>query len=239
ICLEKLGRYAEALDATAALLRKFGAQMPADERAQAEAAAGRLRASVGEIEIDAGPGVCAVAVDGRARGSTPLPGPVAVDAGTHGVRVSREGHETFEAQVVVAGGQRKRLQATLRPLRSGAAGPGPSPGTGGPLRPGPAPEPGFRPHLYLQAAAGGALAPSFGGSADARCAAGDCSSRARPLGLLAGARVGYRLSGGLGLELFAGYAYLKESATRQARAESETIPLEATDYRDTTSLSAP
>jgi hypothetical protein len=235
ICLERLGRYAEALEMTTALLRDFGAQMPPEERAQVEASLGPLRRNVGEIEIDvdARQGRCAVAVDGRPRGSTPLGAPLTVDAGTHSVRVSQESHEPFDAQVVVAGGQRRRLRVALRALAPG----GTTVITGGGA--GAAPAPGFHPHPYLEAAAGGAFAPSFGGAADASCGGGGCSDRTRPVGALAGARLGYRLAGGLGVELFAGYAYLTESLTRRAEAVSETIPLVATDYRDATTLSGP
>ncbi|HEY3237003.1 MAG TPA: PEGA domain-containing protein, partial [Polyangiaceae bacterium] len=57
-----------------------------------------------------------VVVDGQQReGTTPLP-PLGVNAGTHTVRVSKEGFEAYQEQVLVAGGQRKTVAARLKPL---------------------------------------------------------------------------------------------------------------------------
>jgi hypothetical protein len=348
----------------AAMLRDFGSQMPPAERQQVETAMAELRANVGEIDVLTALGGGMVVIDGQQRGTTPLPAAILVDAGTHSVRVSKEGYETFEAEVRVAARQRRSVQAALQALRKGGTlivkeaegraldvivdgavvGRTPWQGTVGvgrhhvslggkgelgtppsaadvregqtttlalqaaaldaELRIEPSPSSaqvdvdgvnvgagiwqgrlasgehrieiyaaghvpdrrnvvltqsrqelrvtlerdlsnpmwkiGFLPHLYLEATVAGAFAPSFGGSADARCDQGDCSHRSRPLGVLAGARAGYRLNGGLGLELFAGYAYLKETVTRRAGATwDSTTDLVSTDYRDSTTLSGP
>jgi hypothetical protein len=57
-----------------------------------------------------------VVIDGQQQqGVTPLAG-IGVNAGTHTVRVAKEGYEAFEAQVLVAGGQRETVNAKLKAL---------------------------------------------------------------------------------------------------------------------------
>jgi PEGA domain len=111
-----LKRYAEALDMYAELLAKFGAQIPAEEKKQIEDAMAELRSFVGEIDVESPERDATIVVDGQQRGTTPLPAPITVNAGTHSVRVSKEGFEAFETQVQVAGKQRKSVTARLKAL---------------------------------------------------------------------------------------------------------------------------
>ena len=96
---------------------------------------------------------------------------------------------------------------------------------------------GFVPHVYLEAVAGPAWAPSLGGGADASCSSG--CDRARPLGFLAGARGGYQLTPGLGLELLLGALDLKETTARPIVGSSETGDWTSTDYEDSTQILGP
>lgn len=365
--LRQLKRYVEALDAYEELVRKYEDKLTPDERKIAAEAMAKLRNSVGEIVVESDQGQSSVVVDGLDRGVTPLMSPIRVKAGTHTVRVSKSGFESFETRVRVAGGQRKTVRATLRGLtRSGrlrvteatgkqlevvidgaTVGKTPWEGTlsvgthtvylrgendlGTPpsvatvfankmsnlslkagvldaeLRVEPSPsnarididgvqvgngvwqgrlksgqhkvevtakgflayrkdvevKPGrrevitvslrrdltdpmwrersFAPHVYLGAVGGGAFSTSFGGSADAACKRGECGDRDRPTGFFAGARAGYQLTSGLGLELFVGYMQLKEEMVRRVEAAHEPYVqyLVSTDYRDQTKLAGP
>lgn len=116
LSLRHLNRYAEAIDAYNELLQKFGYALSPDERKKVDEALGELRSFVGEIDVESEPRGAGVIVDGQQRGVTPLPNPIVVNAGTHSVRVSSEGFESFETQVPVAGKQRKTVQAKLRRL---------------------------------------------------------------------------------------------------------------------------
>lgn len=78
-----------------------------------------------------------------------------------------------------------------------------------------------RPHPYLELAGGVFLSPSFAGSASRACSRGDCSEHGIPFGFLAGARGGYQLKGGLGIELFIGVLSAKESMTRTQTLQGE------------------
>jgi hypothetical protein len=117
LCLRKLQRYDEALDLFQALLREFPA-LPSEDRALAEHTIKELTALVGNVDIRGAESGATVVIDGRERGSVPL-APVRVNAGTHLVRLSREGFLPFERQVQVAGAQTVVLQVKLAPLTRG------------------------------------------------------------------------------------------------------------------------
>jgi hypothetical protein len=116
ISLRHLKRYAEAIDAYAELEQKFGSALTPDDRKRMEDAVAELRTFVGELAVTSDQPGSTVVIDGQQRGTTPLPAPLVVNAGTHSVRVSREGFESFEAQVPVAGKQKKAVTARLRLL---------------------------------------------------------------------------------------------------------------------------
>lgn len=114
-CLRKLGRYDEALDLYETLLREFK-DVPADLKDEAQRAILELRGLVGTIEIgDSEPGA-AISIDGQARGEHPSIGPLRVAAGSHTVRLYKEGFEPFETRVDVAGRKTAQIDAKLRPL---------------------------------------------------------------------------------------------------------------------------
>jgi tetratricopeptide (TPR) repeat protein len=63
-----------------------------------------------------GTGGTALAVDGRARGTLPLPGPLRLLPGRHTVSATREGHHPFQRQISTAPGVRMDLEVALEPL---------------------------------------------------------------------------------------------------------------------------
>ncbi len=376
IALHQLGRNAEALDTYTTLLEEFAASMPPDELARVKDELAAVRPLVAELEVTSSEPGSVVVIDGRQRGTTPLAGALRVNAGSRTVRVSREGFETFEEQVSIAGAQKKSVRAVLRRLSaigtlvvheaSGAAldvlvdgavvGKTPWRGSlaagthnvvlkgdgdlGTPpssalvrvgetatltlkavkldaaIRIEPTPSnatvfvdgvsvgsgvwegrlsaeahrievsaPGHRPyrseatlkvgrgellrvvlerdlsnpmwgdafvpHLYVEAFGGVALGLSLGGSAAEACDStindpsdndvAGCKARSRPFGFLVGARGGYAIVGGLGIELGLGYLTISESMTRRIRAlgEPQVTELYSDDYEDETTLAGP
>lgn len=115
VCFRKEGRFDEALETFEALLREFPDLGPAD-RALAEKESAELRAAIGSIEIARAEPGAAVVIDGRSRGTYPTAGPLRVAAGSHVVRVYKEGFGPFEARVDVAGRQSALVEARLAPL---------------------------------------------------------------------------------------------------------------------------
>jgi len=99
----------------------------------------------------------------------------------------------------------------------------------------------WRPHPYLEVTGGGFFSPGFAGSASRACSRGDCSDHSIPIGFLVGARGGYQLSGGLGLELFIGLVSAKESMTRSQNLDGEADFGRSTskNFRDSTKLFGP
>jgi hypothetical protein len=115
VCFRKEGRFDESLETFEALLREFPDLAPAD-RAFAEKESAELRGSVGSIEIAGAEPGAAVVVDGRARGTYPTSAPLRVAAGSHVVRVYKEGFSPLETRVDVAGRQGVVVEARLAPL---------------------------------------------------------------------------------------------------------------------------
>jgi len=115
ICLRKVGRFDEALDMFEALLRDFPDLPPAD-RELARREISELLSSVGTLEIRDAPPGARVSIDGVERGTTPLPGPVRLPAGTHTVRVLKDGALPFEARIDLAGRQAEVLRPRLATL---------------------------------------------------------------------------------------------------------------------------
>jgi hypothetical protein len=115
ICLRNLNRFDEALDMFDALLKEFPNLTPTD-RAAVEKEIAELQQLVGTIEIRGSENGAQIAIDGRDRGQTPAPGPVRVSAGSHTVRVFKEGLQPFEKRVEVAGRQNVFVDAKLEAL---------------------------------------------------------------------------------------------------------------------------
>jgi hypothetical protein len=115
-CLKRLHRFDEALDLFEAALRDFSGTMEAKTKAAVQREVVVLRGLVGTVDIEGAEPGAAITVDGQSRGEFPLLVPLRVAAGSHMVRVYKEGFEPFEVRVEVAGGQIARVAARLRRL---------------------------------------------------------------------------------------------------------------------------
>jgi hypothetical protein len=114
-CLKELRRFEEALDLFEDLLTF--PNLSATDRQFAEQGIAELRARVGTLAVQGGEPGASVVIDGRYRGTLPLPGPLRLVAGPHEVRAFKEGLETFGVTVEVTG--TKAAVATLRSLSTG------------------------------------------------------------------------------------------------------------------------
>lgn len=115
ISLRRLQRYDEALDMFEALLREFP-NLPANERTAAQRAIVELKGLVGTVEIIGAEPGATISIGGQTRGEYPPVTPLRVPAGTHIVRVFKEGFEAFEGRAEVAGGLTVTLEAPMRKL---------------------------------------------------------------------------------------------------------------------------
>lgn len=107
IVLRKLNRYDEALDMFETLLRDF--KVPDADRDLAQRYIAELRGLVGTIDISGAEPGASIVVGGEGRGEYPPVKPIRVAAGTHVVRIFKEGFEPFETRIDVAGGQTTTL----------------------------------------------------------------------------------------------------------------------------------
>ena len=114
ICLRNLNRFDEALDMFEALVKEFPT-LTATDRTAVEKEIGELQPLVGAIEIRTAENGAQITIDGRERGVTPA-GALRVSAGTHVLRVYKEGFAPVEKRVEVAGRQSLVVEAKLETL---------------------------------------------------------------------------------------------------------------------------
>jgi hypothetical protein len=115
LCLERLGRYDEALETYERVLVDHEDQLDEHDRAGIKAAIARLVGEVAWLEVASNVEGTLV-IDGRGRGKLPRSGPVHLLPGRHAVRVMKDGYATFEAEVTVEAKTTTRLDARLDPL---------------------------------------------------------------------------------------------------------------------------
>lgn len=201
VCLEKLGRYDEALDLLEVMLREFP-DLAADKRLAAETEEADLAKRVGAIALDEAEPGAAIVIDGRDRGASPAQGPLRVPAGGHVVRVSKEGFLPFEARVEVAAEQTTHLVVHLHappvPVRI-------------PVPLVPPVSVSRRLPLSLEVDGAPLLVPSFGGDVVKSCTGG--CSRSLGLGGYGVVRGGYTILPHLAFGLAAGYLAAGQTLT--------------------------
>jgi hypothetical protein len=114
ICLRNLNRFDEALDMFEALVKESPTLSPTDREA-VDKEIEELRQLVGAIVIHSEESDARITIDGRERGTTPAPA-LRVAAGTHVLRVYKEGFAPVERRVEVAGKQSLVVDAKLETL---------------------------------------------------------------------------------------------------------------------------
>lgn len=114
-CLRRLKRFDEALDMYEAMLREYP-DLDAEKKAAAQKEVAELRGLVGTIDVVGAEPGASIVVDGRPRPDYPLIDPLRVAAGTHTIRLFKEGFRPFESRVDVAGGQTVRVSAKMPAL---------------------------------------------------------------------------------------------------------------------------
>ncbi|WP_437760356.1 PEGA domain-containing protein [Sorangium sp. So ce1389] len=115
--LKRLQRFDDALGLFEIVLRDFSEALEAPRRDAIQREVIALRGLVGTVEIEQAEPGATITVDGQRRGDFPLLAPLRVAAGSHGVRVYKEGFEPFETRIEVAGGKTARLAARLVRLK--------------------------------------------------------------------------------------------------------------------------
>jgi hypothetical protein len=115
ICLERLGRYDEALELYEELLARFAGDLDQQDREKLAPIMATLRERLGRLDISATVDA-ALVVDGKPRGNLPRTTPLRLLPGKHRVRLIKDGYRTFERDVDVVVGQTLTFDAELEPL---------------------------------------------------------------------------------------------------------------------------
>ena len=100
VCLKSLGRYDEASDMLEQVLRDFEKNMKPEDREFVVRTLDELKKLVGFIDVRVTEQGATIMVDSVERGHSPTK-PVRVPAGTHTVRVSKEGFLPYDGRIVV------------------------------------------------------------------------------------------------------------------------------------------
>lgn len=201
VCLRRLGRFDEALDAVDALLADFP-DLPAEKVRAAKMEQDEMARLVGALEIEGAPAGARLAIDGRDRGPIPASRRLRVSAGSRVLRVTREGFAPFEARVDVVSQNTTRLTVRLIEALRPAAPPPPAPPQARPEGGGAKAPPRRRARLLVELDGAALIAPTFGGPIAEAC--GETCSAAPGLGGYGTLRAGYTFSSGLALGLSLG-----------------------------------
>ncbi len=117
ICARGLKEYARMQALLLRYEREAGSAMPAQDRADVDAALAAIRDLVGTVKLTVEEPGATVALDGRAIGTTPLAEPLVVDLGPHTLSIKKPGYEPLEQALTIAGGNDTLLTLTLTAKR--------------------------------------------------------------------------------------------------------------------------
>ena len=118
LALKALGRYDEASDALEGVLRDFEKTMKPADRDFVVKTLDELKKLVGFVDVRVTEQDATVMIDSVERGHSPTR-PIRVAAGTHTVRVSKEGFLPFDSRIVVPREQTQTVDAKLGALLQG------------------------------------------------------------------------------------------------------------------------
>lgn len=114
-CLYRLGRFDESLELYETTLATLSDKLDESDRAAIATAVGELRPKVANLDVSANVDG-AIIIDGRQRGKLPLAGTLRLLAGSHVVRIVKDGYRTYETTVEIKAGERAHVDAKLEPL---------------------------------------------------------------------------------------------------------------------------
>jgi hypothetical protein len=104
VCARRLGMYARTRTLLAEYVRQEGASLMPADRDAIDAALAALSSHMAMVQIAVDVEGASVSVDGEPAGTSPLSGPIPVDAGVHAVAVNKPGFEAYETTIDAAGG---------------------------------------------------------------------------------------------------------------------------------------
>lgn len=113
LCMKKLFRYAEAMDALEQLLRRHGSALDARAKQRIQSELSELSVVVGELELAVVPEGAMVSIDRRAPVRASNIAPIRLSVGEHELRFTAPGYLAQERRLRLVGGERFRLELEL------------------------------------------------------------------------------------------------------------------------------
>jgi hypothetical protein len=119
VCLERLGRFDEALDLYDEVLTRFAADLDEEDRRNLEPVMAELRKRVGFLDLSSSISAT-VEIDGRFRATLPLRAPMRVVPGKREVLVTKGGYQAIRKTIEISAGQTLPLRLELQLLGTGS-----------------------------------------------------------------------------------------------------------------------
>lgn len=116
LCLEKLGRFDEAIVLYEDALQRFSTQMSETNRTGTVSVIARLKNQVTMLTVDSTNG-STVLLDGKVVAKIPQKSPLAVLPGNHLIKVTKEGYQNAERSINLSAGQSLTLELPLERLK--------------------------------------------------------------------------------------------------------------------------
>lgn len=117
----ELGRAKDAAQSFSTCLRFMEPKVKQVLGKKVEHELSKMRALVGELSVEANVPDAEVTVDGKVVGKLPLPDPIFVDPGSHGVEVKAPGYEPDARLAVFHAGSSILIRSRLEPMRTEVA----------------------------------------------------------------------------------------------------------------------
>lgn len=217
ICMERLGRYDEALELYEEVVLRFARDLDEQDRSNLTPVMQSLRARIGYLDLSANvEGL--VTIGGRPRGRLPLRTALRVLPGSPRLRITQDGYRPFESELEIHSGETQRLDARLEPLSventARTQVPGQTPGTPPTLAAQPARRRQPLPWYFDVSVRGGALyGPVSRAGIESSCP-GFCAGNRGLWGAQGTLALGAHHVSGWGVELAAGYWSFRQRLNR-------------------------
>jgi hypothetical protein len=95
-------------------------RVTSQQRSEATAALKELETQTARVTVLTNVPDVEVEIDGVARGKTPLPAPVVVAPGKHQITLARDGYVPLREAIAVTGGEERKANLVIEPVRSAA-----------------------------------------------------------------------------------------------------------------------
>jgi hypothetical protein len=106
MCHLALQQYKDALEVFRRYLEEGGGDIPEERVEEVEERIVHIESNLCRVSLDVDVTGASILVDGEHAGTTPYAGVIFLDAGEHILRIEKDGHETWEREIVLSRGEK-------------------------------------------------------------------------------------------------------------------------------------